>query len=157
VYDPARWQTERTDAYTELQLPQAPEDFCARLQQEFDTVAQQAAQGVATNASVTVRRNRLHLKKREALEISPQLLQLRRTLESALPRVRIEDLLMQVDTWCDFTRVFRHPGERAPRGSHFFTTLLATLIAHGTNLGLATMAHSVEEPMTADMLQEMSQ
>jgi len=40
---------------------------------------------------------------------------------------------------------------------HFFTTLLATLIAHGTNLGLATMAHSVEEPLTADMLQEMSQ
>jgi len=40
---------------------------------------------------------------------------------------------------------------------HFFTTLLATLIAHGTNVGLATMAHSVEEPMTADHLQEMSQ
>ena len=157
VYDPARWQTERSDAYTELQLPQAPEDFCARLQQEFDTVAQQAAQGVATNASVTIRRNRRHLKKREALEISPRLIQLRRTLESALPRVRIEDLLLQVDRWCDFTRVFRHPGERAPRVPHFLTPLLATLIAHGTNLGLATMAHSVEEPMTADMLQEMSQ
>jgi hypothetical protein len=35
-------------------------------------------------------------------------------------------------------------------------TLLATLIAHGTNLGLATMAHSVEG-ISADMLQEMSQ
>ena len=32
---------------------------------------------------------------------------------------------------------------------------MATLIAHGTNLGLATMAHSVEEPMTADHLHEM--
>jgi len=35
-------------------------------------------------------------------------------------------------------------------------TLPATLIAHGTNLGLATMAHGVEGK-TADMLQEMSQ
>jgi TnpA family transposase len=36
------------------------------------------------------------------------------------------------------------------------TTLLATLIAHGTNLGIASMAHSVEG-ITADMLQDMSQ
>lgn len=157
VYDPTRWQAERTEAYTELQLPQAPDDFCARLQREFDTVAQQAAQGLATNASVTLRRNRIHLKKREALEVPPRLVELRRTLESTLPRVRIEDLLTQVNGWCDYTQVFRHPGERAPRRPHFFTTLLAALIAHGTNLGLATMAHSVEERMTADHLQEMSQ
>ena len=32
VYDPTRWQHERDDAYTELQLPQEPDDFCARLQ-----------------------------------------------------------------------------------------------------------------------------
>src|SRR5205085_10486297 len=30
VYDPTRWQHERDDAYTELQLPQEPDDFCAR-------------------------------------------------------------------------------------------------------------------------------
>jgi len=133
LYDPTRWQAERTEAYTELQLPQAPDDFCARLQRAFDTVAQQAAQGLATNASVTLRRNRIHLKKREALEVPPRLVELRRTLESTLPRVRIEDLLTQVNGWCDFTQVFRHPGERAPRMPHFFTTLLAALIAHGTN------------------------
>ena len=78
-------------------------------------------------------------------------------LKGALPRVRIEDLLTQVDAWCHFTQAFRHAGERAPRVPHFFTTLLATLIAHGTNLGLAMMAHSVEDGITADMLQEMSQ
>jgi TnpA family transposase len=41
--------------------------------------------------------------------------------------------------------------------AHGFTTLLATLIAHSTNLGLATMAHSVEAGITTKMLQEMSQ
>ena len=56
-----------------------------------------------------------------------------------------------------FTRAFRPPGERAPRVPNFALTLLATLIAHGTNLGLAMMAHSVEDGITADMLQEMSQ
>ena len=48
-------------------------------------------------------------------------------------------------------RVFRRPNERAARIPDFFTTLLATLIAHGTNLGIATMAHSVEG-ITVDML-----
>src|SRR5215510_4514031 len=157
VYDPTRWQGERDHAYTELQLPQEADDFCARLEHAFDAVAQQAERSLPTNAFATIRDEHLHLKKRDALELPPRLTHLRRTVEGALPRVWIEDLLTQVDAWCDFTRVFRRPGERAPRVANFYITLLATLIAHGTNLGIATMAHSVEDQITADMLQEMSQ
>jgi TnpA family transposase len=156
VYDPTRWTTERQHAYTELQLPQAPEDFLARLQQAFDLVARQAERGLSNNPLVTIHHGRLHLKRRDALEVSPRLAHLRRTIDAALPRVRIEDLLRQVDAWCGFTRPFRPPGEPAPRIPNFAMTLLATLIAHGTNLGLATMAHSVEG-ISADMLQKMSQ
>jgi len=112
---------------------------------------------LARNEFVTIRQHRLHLKRRDALELPPRIIQLRRTIAGALPRVRIEDLLTQVDTWCDFTRAFRRPGERVRRDPQFFTTLLATLIAHGTSLGIATMAHSVEERISADMLQDMSQ
>jgi TnpA family transposase len=156
IYNPTRWTKERDLAYTELALPQEPDDFVSRLQQEFDTVAQRAERGLATNDFVTIRRDRLHLKRRDALELPPRIQHLRHTIEGALPLVRIEDLLMQVDAWCDFTRVFRRPDEREPRIPNFYTTLLATLIAHGTNLGIATMAHSVEG-ITADMLQDMSQ
>ena len=156
IYDPSRWQQERDLAYTELDLPQQPDDFVTRLQHAFDEAAQRAERGLPGNDFVTIRHNRLRLKRREALELPPRIQQLRRTIEGALPLVRIEDLLTQVDAWCDFTRVFRRPDERASRIPHFFTTLLATLIAHGTNLGIATMAHSVEG-ITADMLQDMSQ
>jgi TnpA family transposase len=156
IYDPTRWQHERDLAYTELALPQQPDDFITRLQQAFDAAAQEAARGLPGNDFVTIRHNRLHLKRRDALELPPRLQQLRRTIEGALPLVRIETLLSQVDAWCDFTRVFRRPNERAARIPDFFTTLLATLIAHGTNLGIATMAHSVEG-ITVDMLQDMSQ
>jgi TnpA family transposase len=156
IYDPTRWQHERDLAYTELALPQQPDDFITRLQQAFDAAAQEAARGLPGNDFVTIRHHRLHLKRRDALELPPRLQQLRRTIEGALPLVRIETLLSQVDAWCDFTRVFRRPNERAARIPDFFTTLLATLIAHGTNLGIATMAHSVEG-ITVDMLQDMSQ
>ena len=157
MYDPTQWQQERDNASTALQLPAAPEDFCTRLQHECDVVATPAAQGLASNDFVTIRRDRLHLKRRDALELSPRLQQLRRTIEGAFPRVRLEDLLTQVDAWCHFTQAFRHIGEQAPRVPHSATTLLATLIAHGTNLGLAMMAHSVEHGITANMLQAMSQ
>jgi Tn3 transposase DDE domain len=106
---------------------------------------------------VTIRRGQLHCKKRDALELPPRLIHLRRTIEGALPRVRIEDLLTHVDAWCHFTTAFRPPGERTARRAYSLTTLLATLIAHGTNLGLATMANRVEDGITAEMLQEMSQ
>jgi TnpA family transposase len=156
VYDPTRWTAERDHAYTELHLPQGPADVVAQLQRAFDDVAHQAERGLSTNAFATMRDNRVHLKRRDTLEVPPRLKQLRRAMEGALARVRIEDLLRQVDAWCGFTRAFHPPAERVPRIPNFTTTLLATLIAHGTNLGLATMAHRVEG-ITADMLQEMSQ
>jgi hypothetical protein len=78
-------------------------------------------------------------------------------VEGAFPRVRIEDRLTQVDAWGDFTRVLRRPGDRAPRVANFSITLLATLLAHGPNLGIATMAHRVADQITADMLQARSQ
>jgi hypothetical protein len=155
IYDPTRWTQERDVAYTELALPQEPDDFVSRLQQAFDALAQRAAGGLPTNDFATIRRDRLHLKRRDALALPPRILHLRRTIEGALPRIRIEDLLTQVDAWCDFTRVFRRPDERASRIPNFSTTLRATLIAHGINLGIATMAQSVEG-ITADMLQDMS-
>jgi hypothetical protein len=119
-------------------------------------VAERAERGLSGHEFATIRHPRLHLKRRDALERPPRITQLRRTIEGALPLVRIEDLLMQVDAWCGFTRAFRRPDEQAPRIPSCFTTLLATLIAHGTNLGMATKAHSVEG-LTADMLQDMSQ
>jgi TnpA family transposase len=73
-----------------------------------------------------------------------------------LPLGRIATLLSPVDAWCDLTRGFRRPNDRAARIPDFCTTLLAPLIAPGTNLGIATMAHSVAG-ITVDMLQDRSQ
>jgi hypothetical protein len=138
VYDPARWQYERADAYLDFKLPQEPDDFCMQLQRVFDDVADRTERGLTSNEFVTIRQYRLHLKRRDALELPRRIIHLRRTIEGALPRVRIEDLLTQVDAWCDFTRAFRRPGEQALQDPHRFTTLLATLIAHGTNLNRTT-------------------
>ena len=57
-----------------------------------------------------------------------------------LPRVKITDLLMEVDEWTGFTRHFRHlkNGEEAPDN----TLLLTAILADGINLGLTKMAEA---------------
>jgi len=94
-------------------------------------------------------------KRRDALSISRTLHELRATIGASLPRVRIEDLLQDVDEWCGFTRAFQPLGGYEPRGADLHRSLLATLIAHGTNLGLAAMSQSVDT-LTADALQDTS-
>ena len=91
----------------------------------------------------------------DALEIPERTRQLRHAIETSLPRVRIEELLQEVDRHCGFTRELRPIGGYEPRLSNLYQSQLAAVIAHGTNLGIAAMGHSAEG-ITADMLQHVS-
>jgi hypothetical protein len=102
-----------------------------------------------------VENGRLKLKKADALPIPPAVRQLRATIKASLPRARIEDVLQDVDEWCGFTRAFQPLGGYEPRVKDPHRPLLATLIAHGTNLGLAAMSQSVDS-VTAAQLQDIS-
>ncbi|QKE89242.1 Tn3 family transposase [Lichenicola cladoniae] len=57
-----------------------------------------------------------------------------------LPRIRITDLLMEVDRWTDFSARFTH--QRTGRAAEDRTALLATVLADGINLGLTRMAET---------------
>jgi hypothetical protein len=92
-------------------------------------------------------------KQPDALLVSRAVRLLRATIKASMPRVRIEDLLQGVDEWCGFIRAFQPLGGYKPRGTDTYRPLLATLFAHGTNLGLATMSHSVDS-VTAEQLQD---
>jgi len=89
------------------------------------------------------------------MPIPHTLRKLRATIGASLKRVRIEDLLEDVDEWCGFTRAFQPLGGYQPRSGDPHRPLLASLIAHGTNLGLAAMSQSVDT-LTADALQDIT-
>ena len=155
VYDDPKWQEAREQAYQRLDLPVDGQAFLARITGEFDQAARAAERGLPSNRFATVRDGRLKLKRRDALPISRAVQQLRATIGASLPRVRIEDLLQDVDEWCGFTAAFQPLGGYQPRGVDLHRSLLATLIAHGTNLGLAAMSQSVDS-LTAETLQDTS-
>jgi TnpA family transposase len=155
IYDSRNWQEHRPQAYRQLDLPADANDFLNRLLAEFDRAARAAADGLPRNRFARVHDGRLKLKRRDALPISRELRQLRESFRASYPRVRIEDVLQDVDEWCGFTGAFQPLGGYTPRERDLYRSLLAALIAHGTNLGLAAMSQSVDD-LTAEMLQDTS-
>ncbi len=155
IYDNRNWQGHRSEAYRRLGLPADPNGFLRQLVAEFDRAARSAATGLSRNRFARVQDGRLKLRRRDALPVSHELQRLRETFRASYPRVRIEDVLQDVDEWCGFTRAFQPLGGYAPRERDPYRPLLAALIAHGTNLGLAAMSQSVDD-LTAEMLQDIS-
>ncbi|MBV8506511.1 MAG: Tn3 family transposase [Alphaproteobacteria bacterium] len=154
IYDSRDWQEHRPHAYQQLDLPTSPQDFLSRLVADLERAARAAAAGLPRNPFAGVRDGRLRLKRRDALRVSRELRRLRETFRASYPRVRIEDLLQDVDEWCGFTRAFQPlGGYAAAHARDTYRSLLAALIAHGTNLGLAAMSQSVDD-LTAEMLQD---
>lgn len=69
---------------------------------------------------------------------------LTRRVYSLLPRVRLTDLLVEVDCWTNLTRQFTHLKSGEPCKDK--KVLHATLLADGINLGLAKMAEATDDP-----------
>ena len=150
-----QWTEQRESAYAALALPSEADRVLERLAREFDDVAWRTERGLGGNPFAAVREGRLHLKRPDALEIPQRVEELRRVIETHLPRVRIEDLLTEVDSWCGFLGAFCPLGGYQPRSDNLDVALPAALIAHGTNLGIAAMGNSAEG-VTVDMLQHVS-
>ncbi len=101
------------------------------------------------------RRDRLILRRRDALDISKSVRELRRAIETHMPEIGIEEVLIEVDRQCHFTRELTPLGTYAPRVDRLYPALLASLLAQGTNMGFAQMAQAARIPV--DTLQHVAQ
>jgi hypothetical protein len=155
IYEDRNWRQAREQAYQCLDLPIDGQTFLTKITAEFDRAVQAAERGLPTNRFATIKDGRLKLKKRDAMPVPRALRALRALISASMPKVRIEDLLQDVDEWCHFTNAFQPLGGYQPRSPDPYRSLLASLIAHGTNLGLAAMSQSVDT-LTADALQDTS-
>ena len=137
----------------DLGLPEQPSEHLAELAHVIGTGAGLFAASLATNDFAGIEQGQLRLHRSDALPLSPEVRHLRREIESRMPRVRIEDILLDIDRRCGFTRAFHPVAGYQPQPRDSYRALLATLIAHGTNLGLTAMGDSVENLTAADLQQ----
>ncbi|GAA5535176.1 Tn3 family transposase [Deinococcus aluminii] len=135
-----------------LDLPETFDAFWAatepRLTGQLREVEDLLARGALS--SVSVQRGRLRIGK--ATKAVPDEVELlARRLSVRLPRVKITDLLLEVNAWTRFTEAFLnlHSGKEVERHDH----LLTAILADGLNLGLTKMAEASPDPgMTARRL-----
>src|SRR2546425_9774283 len=114
-------------------MPRAVAQARGDRRQTVDPGAQQAATGLPTHPCVRLQHNRLRPQRDEALESPPRGKELRRVIETHLPRMRMAALLMTVERWCGGTRACTARSEAPPRRPLPSPALLAALMAHGTN------------------------
>src|SRR5205823_11551962 len=122
-----QWAEQRTAAYAALALPSEAERVLERLGREFDEAAWRTERGLGSNPFAAVRDGRLHLKRPDALEVPPRVEELRRVIEIHLPRVRVERLIAEVDSWCGFTGALKPLGGYQSRSDSLDAALPAAL------------------------------
>jgi len=155
VYQENEWQKERETSYQILSLEQNTVNLFAALKREFNEVLERFSSTLPNNKFVALENGKLKLKREDALPIPEKTKKLRKVIESAMPRIRIEDLLAKVDAWTEFSKHLRPPPDISEKSQNLKKTKLAALIAHGTNLGLSTMGNSTDA-VTVEMMQNVS-
>ena len=155
VYDQKQWETDKPDILSAMQMPGQFDEVLEKFQKEFDEIAHATEKGLPTNPFASIKNGRLKLRRLEALEVSEETGRLRHMIETSLPRVRIERLLIDVDDWCGFAKSFYALDGYEPRNVNRREALLASVVAHGTNLGISAMGESAEG-VTVDILRHVS-
>jgi len=133
------------------------------LVREFHETATGTEHGLASNPFARIEGGRLRLR-REPRQSEPEgTAALRQLVRRDLARVRIEQLLMEVDTHCGFSRHLAPSMADPSNGDagmlltpeRHDSALMAALVAHGTTLGISAMADSPAD-LTVRMLQHVS-
>ena len=121
---------------------------------EFHQTAQSAVSGVENNVFINIKNGNVRFRRDEAQDQIPEVKTLSQLIESSMPKIRIEHLLMEIDALCGFTSELKSvDGQHVNAKRH--NTLMAAIVAHATNLGVFTMAESTTR-ITVDMLRNIS-
>ena len=148
-----RWQEMKTSAFSELQQPQKHEAK-AVLTQQFHEASDLAEKRFEFDDFAEIQDGKLKLKRYDKIALLPSVTTLQKVIDSRMPSIRIEQLLMEVDQLTDFSRHFTPVQGHQPKPLHFYKTLMATLISQATNLGVVSMSASVKD-ITVDMLRHV--
>jgi TnpA family transposase len=156
IYQESLWQRDRLALYEDLNVIQEPQAAAEAIIKQFNESVLLAKQLLPLDNFAKIENGCLVLKRDDKLERSAIVDRLQAAISSALPKIRIEDLLIEVDKEIGFTRCFKSLTTNKPIADHHYKTLMAAIIALATNLGIVAMANSTYD-VTVDNLRDMIQ
>jgi len=141
-----KWNELRASFFQKAGLPEDPKDVPDYLTQRLDKAYDHFLK--TAPGEVTFDQKGWSLKSDPAEELSQenttQLNQLHQWLRQNMRRIRLPDLLIEVDNALHFTRHFQAPTTDHSRSSGEICSVIAAIMAHGCNLGLHTTESLVD-------------
>jgi len=154
LHPPTAWLERSVSWFARWHGPVAANAYLDHLEDRYIATLQTVQQGWESNtfASIVTDTNdigRLAFTKDEKEVLPASVGELRDAVLRLLPHARLADVLLEVDDWVGLRHHFVHLQERQGRGGEdprVDTALFASVLAHGVNLPLTTMAEATDIP-----------
>ncbi|MCF6777848.1 Tn3 family transposase [Thiotrichales bacterium 19X7-9] len=147
------WKDIKNHVHVELGFPSSNE-LESSLKSDFNKSISISCKKWDEDNFASIKNGKLKLKKDDKIVPPEEVVKLQKVIESQLPMVRIEQLLMEVDKITGFTKHFKPEQGHKSRPDNFHKTLLAAIISQATNLGIKATSSSVRG-VTVDMLRHV--
>ena len=139
-----QWDAARESFFLRSGLPADPNKVPAYLKDRLNKAYDVFLRTEPGNKYATAEDGRWHLSSDPSERLAPdaeaRLHHLKGWLARHMPTIRLPDLLIEVDNDLRFTNHFLPASQRADRKADGVCLQLATVLAHGCNIGLFTMA-----------------
>ena len=143
------WQGTREEFFRRSGLPADPQEVPAYLSRRLAAAYDRFLQTAPTNSYAVADEHGWHLsadvtdKLDEAAAVRRD--QLKDWLSKYMRRIRLPELLIEVDNDLGFTRHFLTPAQRQDPSPEDICAVLAAVMAHGSNIGSYTMAQLIPD------------
>ena len=134
------WAEIREECYRELGLPKDPKAWLGEVLPTLREQIKTTTRGLPSNPQTFVEGGIVHLHSIEASPEPDQLRALKARVAASWPQIRIQDLLVEVDAWVGFSKLFKTLQQERKANLDFGRGLFAALIAKGCNIGMTKMA-----------------
>ena len=155
IYKEKAWEKERESAYIQLRLEQDSRQAISKLIERFHSTAKEASKKFGQDGFAEIKNGKLRLKKKDAIETPSDVARLQALISSYLPKIKIEQLLIEVDQMTGFSHHFSPIHGQKSHPEKFYKTLIATILSQATNIGITTMQDCTTD-ITIDMMRHVA-
>ncbi|MFQ6329849.1 Tn3 family transposase [Nocardia sp. CWNU-33] len=153
------WEAAREAGLNALGLPVEAAGMLADHATVLDAAYREVASRLDADTPATVDdEGKLHAAALVAVPDPPSLTDLRRRVESMLPRIDLPELVLEVMSWQPgFTEAFTHVSGNPARVADLGLSVAAVLCAHAMNVGFGPVTSPGVEALTRDRLHHVDQ
>ncbi len=155
IYQNQEWLQEKDHGYQSLGIDQNADRAASLIAQHYNESVILASKRLKRDNFAEIRNGKLVLKKKDKIDIPHDTERVRALISTYMPKIKIEQLLIEVDHMTGFTKHFTpiHGQKRKP--DNFYKTLISSILAQATNIGFANM-QDCTPGITAEMMRHVT-